>query len=700
MDPSVDQEASDRRPSTPSSDPSWTLVFNGTAPLPRVRESLCSLANGWIGTRASGEEEPPGSDPRVMAAGVYDDAEPPGLLTGPRWTRLALDTSPVVADRWTLDLRTGVLSRRVDTEAGTLRSLRFVSLARPGCAVMRLESPNPFDPGPPLVEGPPGSNRGGTELTTTSARGAIAAVADQRARSQPGTHTVERIAAYVADSGRVPDTEEAGAVLARLLELGSDRLFAEHQVAWSRRWEDAGISIHGDPESELALRFSLFHLMSSAPTEGEAAVGARGLTGPAYRGHVFWDTDVFVLPALAATVPGAARAILEYRVRRLPAAREAAAREGASGARFPWESADDGTDVTPTHWIGPEGVEVPIRTGSDEIHIVADVAWAAQHYVRWTGDEGFLAGPGRGLILDTARYWASRAEAGRHGRMHLLEVMGPDEYHQQVDDNAFTNVMARANLRWAAGVARRFGGADPEEIGRWLGIADRLVDGYDDSTGVYRQFTGYFDLDPVRVEEVAGPPVAADVLLGRDRVAGSQIVKQADVLMLHHLVPEEVVAGSLEPNLRRYLPFTAHGSSLSPPIHASVLARAGRVEEALEWFRLAGRLDLDDLTGTTAGGVHLGAMGGLWQALTLGFLGLAVDAGGLIRLDPRLPGSWDAVVQHLIVGGARLRLEVGQDRVEVESDRPVRLSCGDGTAPIPRAGFRFVRSPDGWKELA
>lgn len=700
MDPSVDQEASDRRLSFSSSDPSWTLVFNGTAPLPRVRESLCSLANGWIGTRASGEEEPPGSDPRVMAIGVYDAGEPPGLLPGPRWTRLLLDLSSVVADRWTLDLRTGVLSRRLETEAGTLRTLRFVSLAHPGCAVMLFESPSPLDPHPPLVEGPPGSIRGGSTLTTKSPRGAITAAAGQRIGSGRAIHTVERIAAYVADSGRIPAAEEARGILARLQDVGSDRLLAEHRLAWTRRWEDAGISIQGDPESELALRFSLFHLMSSAPTEGEAAVGARGLTGPAYRGHVFWDTDVFVLPALTATVPGAARAILEYRVRRLSAAREAAAREGAAGARFPWESADEGTDVTPTHWTGPEGVEVPIRTGSDEIHIVADVAWAAQHYVRWTGDEEFLAGPGRGLILDTARYWASRTEVDRNGRMHLLGVMGPDEYHQQVDDNAFTNVMARANLRWAAEVARRFGGADPEEIRGWLRIADRLVDGYDDSTGVYRQFAGYFDLDPVRVDEVADPPVAADVLLGRDRVAGSQIVKQADVLMLHHLVPEEVVAGSLGPNLRRYLPFTAHGSSLSPPIHASLLARAGRVEEALEWFRLAGRLDLDDLTGTTAGGVHLGAMGGLWQALTFGFLGLAIDAGGLIRLDPRLPRSWDAVVQHLIVGGTRLRLEVGQDHVEVESDHPVRLACGDGTVPMPKAGFRFVRSPDGWKELS
>jgi trehalose/maltose hydrolase-like predicted phosphorylase len=300
-------------------------------------------------------------------------------------------------------------------------------------------------------------------------------------------------------------------------------------------------------------------------------------------------------------------------------------------------------------------------------------------------------------MLETARFWASQIETDDAGRGHLRDVIGPDEYHELVDDNAYTNVMARANLRWAAGLARRFGGAGQGEISEWLGLADSLVDGYDESTGLYEQFAGYSALEPLLIEDVAPPPIAADVLLGHDRVAGSQLVKQADVLMLHHLVPEEVAPGSLGANLRHYLPRTAHGSSLSPPIHASLLARAGRVDEALEWFRLTARLDLEDITGTSAGGVHLGAMGGLWQALTFGFLGVSVDDGAL-RIDPRLPRDWDSVTQNLVAAGVKLRLTTSQDEVTIEAERPLLVSCGDQPGSGSATIFRFVRTPRGWEE--
>ncbi len=519
------------------------------------------------------------------------------------------------------------------------------------------------------------------------------------AAGQGGTITLERIAAFVSDVDGQPEDGRATTALRDLRSIGSDRLLAEQRRAWAARWRDADIVIEGDSEAQLALRFALFHLMSSAPTEDEAAVGARGLTGRAYRGHVFWDTDVFVLPVLAATLPDAARAILEYRIRRLPAAREEARLRGAWGARFPWESADDGRDVTPGSWTDADGDQVPIRTGRHEEHIVADVAWAARHYGRWTGDEALLAGPGRELILETARYWASRISIDDGGEAHILDVIGPDEYHQLVDDNAFTNVMARANLRWAADLGRVHGGAGPEEMRAWSHLADALVDGYDPQTRVYEQFAGYSQLEPMLVEQLAPPPIAADLLLGPERVAGTQLIKQADVLMLHHLVPGEVPAESLCPNLDYYLPRTAQGSSLSPAVHASLLARCGRTAEALKWFRLTGRLDLDDLTGTTAGGIHLAAMGGLWQALTFGFLGVGeVDPEG-IRLDPHLPDEWSSVTQHLLVFGSRIRLAVSHDLVEVESERPLLIRCGRARSSSPAARARFAWSDATWKEI-
>jgi trehalose/maltose hydrolase-like predicted phosphorylase len=430
---------------------------------------------------------------------------------------------------------------------------------------------------------------------------------------------------------------------------------------------------------------------------GEAAVGARGLTGPVYAGHVFWDADVFVLPVLAAVHPPAARAMLEYRIRRLEPARRLAAARGLAGARFAWESAADGTEATPAWATDHQGQRVRIRTGELEDHIVADVAWAACRYTDWTGDSALLEGPGRALVLDTARYWASRVRWDPAGRAHIDGVIGPDEYHVEVNDNAFTNVMARWNLRRAASLAERAGGATPDEIQAWRRLADALVDGYDPASGRYRQFAGFDDLEPLLIGELARPPVAADLVLGRARVRAAQVVKQADVLMLYLLVPEETAAGSLEPNLASCGPRTAHGSSLSPAVHAALLARAGDPDQALELFRLACRLDLDDLTGTTAGGLHLATMGGVWQALTTGFLGLRPSLAAL-GLDPCLPAAWQAVELRLRYHGRRLRVRAGHDRLEVATDGPVPVRLpGLAARTVDPPGASWQRSGPVWK---
>ena len=354
----------------------------------------------------------------------------------------------------------------------------------------------------------------------------------------------ERFGAYDAD----PSLAEAASVVAR--EVGFEGLLREHREAWARRWQEADVVIDGDPRLQRAIRFALFHLMASVGERGEAAVGARGLSGPAYRGHVFWDSDVFVLPFLAATHPAAARAMLEYRVRRLGAARAAAARLGRAGARFPWESAADGTDVTPGTARLPTGGVIPVHTGELEEHIVADVAWSTACYLDWTGDATFAAGAGRELLVETARYWASRVRHDRSGRAHIEGVIGPDEYHELVDDNAFTNVMARWNLRRAAAVD----GISSDERAAWHAIADALVDGYDPRTGLYEQYAGFLDLESIVIAEVSPRrPIAADLLLGAERTAQAQVIKQPDVLMLHHLVPDEVAPDSLlaEPRLLR-----------------------------------------------------------------------------------------------------------------------------------------------------
>ncbi|HET9557425.1 MAG TPA: glycosyl hydrolase family 65 protein, partial [Actinomycetota bacterium] len=528
--------------------------------------------------------------------------------------------------------------------------------------------------------------------------GGITAAACQGTLDGDRSRLVERLAVYLADPDRAPAPMAAVERLATVEAVGFDRLLAEHRAAWAARWADAEAAIDGDPDTQLAVRFALFHLLASAAGDGEAAVGARGLTGPVYAGHVFWDADVFVLPALAAIHPAAARAMVEYRIRRLGPARRLAADRGLAGARFAWESAADGTEVTPEWATNRQGRRVRILTGEQEDHIVADVAWAARRYADWTGDTALLDGPGRELLLDTARYWASRARWDDDGPAHIDKVIGPDEYHVGVDDNAYTNVMARWNLRRAAELAERAGGATTEEIQAWRRVADALVDGHDPTTGRYRQFAGFDELEPLLIGELTRPPVAADLLLGLERVRAAQVVKQADVLMLHLLVPEETAPGSLAPNLAYYGPRTAHGSSLSPAVHATLLARAGDPERALELFRLACRLDLDDLTGTSAGGLHLATMGGVWQALTTGFLGLR-PSGDALDLDPCLPQAWDAVELRLRYHGVRLRVRAGHDQLELATDGPVPvrlLGLAERTVTPPGASWR--RAGQEWKE--
>ena len=426
--------------------------------------------------------------------------------------------------------------------------------------------------------------------------------------------------------------------------------------------------------------------MANVPDADEAAVGARGLSGRAYRGHVFWDSDVFVLPFLAATHPAAARAMLEYRIRRLPAALRAGRAARREGARFPWESARSGEDVTPQRLRDHRGELVPVLTGELEEHIVADVAWAAACYSEWTGDRAFAAAEGRELIVQTARWWASRIELDPDGHGHVRRVIGPDEYHVAVDDNAFTNVMARWNLRRAAKVGA--GRVDERERRRWLELAEAIVDGYDAQTRVYEQFAGFHALEPLLIAEIAPRrPVAADMLLGHERVSAAQVLKQADVLMLHYLVPDEVAPGSLAPNLDFYEPRTAHGSTLSPGVHATLLARAGRLEQALELLRLTARIDLDDIGDNTAGGLHLAAMGSVWRALAFGFAGLR-PIGDALAIDPVLAPGWNALELHVRFRGSHVRVRVEPTKVRASADPPVNALDGDNRriqlGPVPR----------------
>ena len=632
-----------REPPRVDEQPAWTIAVEGVDPeRERADEVRLTLSDGRVATSGAPLLLHENAAARVLAAGVYDGEGPETeLLQAPPWHRFAAELPDAPVLRRVLDLHTGVMHEEL---AGRVhvRGVRFVSGGVSPLGILRATATGlpvasalePFGAGGPHIDAGRLDNRPWMRVTGTD--GGIAAAVSQDVQSlRSSTMFVDRFVAFDATSAGEPSVERAMARVSAQRDRGFDECLVEHRAKWAQRWEGSDIEIVGDDRLQQAVRFALYHLQMAAAAGDEAAVGARGLTGRGYRGHVFWDADVFVLPFLAATEPTEARAMLEYRARRLPAAHATAQSQGRAGARFPWESARSGRDVTPRSARDRAGNVVAIRTGALEDHIVADVAWAAAYYLDWTGDQEFAAGTGRDLLVETARYWASRIRVAPDGSAHILGVIGPDEYHEPVDDNAFTNVMARWNLRRGAAL---LGEREASEHDQWLRLADSLVDGYDPETGIYEQFAGFHSLEPLLIADVAPRrPVVADLLLGRDRVRSAQVVKQADALMLHHLVPDEVAPESLVPNLRYYEPRTAHGSSLSPGIHAALFARARDDERALEALDIAARIDLDDLTATTAAGVHLATMGSLWQALALGYAGLRPGNDGVLTMDPRLP---------------------------------------------------------------
>lgn len=666
-------------------DPAWTLVIDGKEPgLERVREALLTLADGRLGTRGSVIVEDPDGEPSVLLSGIYAGAgADTTLLHGPRWNRIAIAGTAGPKPRRVLDLHAGTLSQQLAAGPVRVEAALLSSLARPAATALRVHGRGTPPPAPRGLHTPgtstPDSGVDGecSWMRVTTPPGSIAAASHEALDVNPEAWALDRVSCYEGSSAGVADERAALARVREVSGIGFDGLLAEHRRAWAARWEDCDIRIDGNAQLQLEVRFALFHLIASVAGDDEAAVGARGLTGDAYRGHVFWDSDVYVLPFLAATHPAAARAMLEYRVRRLPAALRAARAAGRTGARFPWESAASGDEVTPGSVLGDRGQKLPVYTGQLAEHIVADVAWGAAHYIDWTDDTAFAAGRGLELLVQTARYWASRIALDDDGRGHIRDVIGPDEYHEHVDDNAYTNVMARWNLRRAADAAS--GALDEGEHRRWLELAESLVDGYDSRTGIYEQFAGFHALEPLVIADIATQrPVNASRLLGAERTHASQVVKQPDVLMLHYLIPHEVASGSLAANLDFYEPRTALGSSLSAGVHAALLARAGRLDQARELLRLTARVDLDDVDQITGGGVRLAAMGSLWRALALGFAGLQPHTDKL-AIDPMPVPGVDAIELRVRFRGSLVHLRITQDAAQVTSSQPISVLAPDGT---------------------
>ncbi len=759
----------------PIADPAWRFEVKGFDPFrEREVETWLTVANGETGTRGAVEEGSAVSTPATFVAGVFGDGTgDPAFrqpVPAPDWTGLrlmvggsilTLANGEILEHERVLDLKHGVVYRywRQRLRTGRtvrVRTARFASLADRQLMAVRAEA-TPEDFAGTLVwqgavgvtyaggatketvfehlEDPPGflartrgRNGGGHALavTTSPAPGSPVARTVQQARDviggrlEPGDPaTVDRLAAVVSARTRAPSGDSARRALVRAETLGFDELLRRHRAAWDEAWGAADLRIDGDASDQHALRFAIYHMISTAhPTKDTVSVGARGLGGMSYFLHVFWDTEIFVLPFFIYTQPETARTLLTYRFRNLRGAREKAASLGHHGALYPWESADKGVETTPPYAYLPSGEMVPILSGLMEHHISADVAWGTWEYWKATGDDAFMASMGVEMMLETARFWVSRAVLGDDGRHHVEVVVGPDEYHEGVDDNAYTNVLARWNIRHAleavawlekvdSGYAEELKerlGLTVTELFGWRRVIDGLADGYDPETLLYEQFAGFYDMADVPLEKLRPRPMAADLLLGRDVTLVSKVVKQADVVMLCHVLADEIDDPTTRANYDYYEPITCHGSSLSPGIHAAVAARLGHVPEATEYFKMAAAIDLADNMGNAAAGLHMATMGGLWQAAVMGFCGL-MRRGEALQLDPHLPKAWKRVRLPLRFRGSRVRFDLrrrrGGDEVGIHIEKAPLTLLLDGEEREFRPGEHRLSRLDGqaWREV-
>jgi kojibiose phosphorylase len=714
------------------------LVIDGFNPLiERVVESLMAVSNGFVGTQASLPEGSSASSPASFIAGVFDSATTtdsmPELVVAPDWltiriltegTQLNIEQGACLMHRRRLDLRRATVTREWRHQDPTGRRTRVVtehynSLASRGLLLQRLRIQPENYSGSVVVEmfvSAPHSDvyegvnpmvsfgeDGRSMVLRTQHRSAevtfgLIGTAHFDAAPAAEIHADHSAIGYrwrwnallgttyefskvvtVQRSQRSSGPPQRVAIRrlpARSLEL----LERRHQHAWSKHWTSSGIEVRGEDAHQRVLNFATYHLIGAAnPDDEYVSIGARGLTGEAYKGHVFWDTDIFLTPFYVGTNPRAARSLLMYRYHTLPAAREKARRLGYEGALYAWESAADGREVTPEEVIGLQGKPVSIWTGRRAHHISADVAFAVWQYWEWTRDLDFILKAGAEIILETARFWSSRTVIESDGKAHVRCVIGPDEYHESVDDNAYTNGMARWNLRVAGELAAMLAEKCPgswAEIGsrlhindeiveRWTNAASKLVDGLQPATGLIEQFQGYHQLEEVDLAAFEPRDVPMDVLLGRERTERSKVIKQADVLMLLYLLRDSFPQSVLEANFRYYEPRTGHGSSLSPGIHAALAARLGDLTLAERYFAQTAAIDLDDHMGNAAGGIHMAAQGTLWQAAVFGYAGIGWRADRLIA-DPRLPTRWRQMVLPLSWRGRSLQLTFDQERGETE----------------------------------
>jgi alpha,alpha-trehalose phosphorylase len=466
-----------------------------------------------------------------------------------------------------------------------------------------------------------------------------------------------RVDKYVAygwssERSRPALRDQVGAALAGARFSGWDGLLAEQREYLDDFWDTSDVRVEGDPEVQQAVRFGLFHVIQAGARAELRPIAAKGLTGPGYDGHVFWDTETFVLPVLTYTLPGAVASGLRWRHSTLPLAQERARTLGLAGAAFPWRTIR-GQECS-AYW----------PAGTASFHIAADIADAVRRYVQATGDQDFEREIGLELLVETARLWRSLGHHDRNGEFHLDGMTGPDEYTAVKSDNIYTNLMAQRNLVSAAEAVSRHSdhawrlGVDDEETAAWRDAASAMHIPYDPELGVHQQVEGFTRLQEWDFADT--PPEKYPLLLNYPYfdLYRKQVVKQADLVLAMHWRGDAFTAEEKERNFAYYERRTVRDSSLSACTQAVLAAEVGHLELAHDYLGEAALMDLHDLNQNTRDGVHVASLAGAWIALVAGFGGMR-DHEKILSFAPRLPNRIDRLEFSLIWHGHRLRVDVG-----------------------------------------
>ncbi len=703
-------------------------------------ETIYSIGNGYMGVRATFEEGYAGELASTLIHGIFDQGVGelvPELvsLPNPLCLTISIDgeafsmtSGKILGYSMTLDLQKALLTRSVlwQNDKGqivTLNFERFASLNREHLLVQHI-SVRPLNSackvticasldGSVTNEGVhhwkmlvvpdnlPSDHIGLHGITQQSGYG-VAVVSSLHSsiggNSVPGnadpihparTFTanlareqqlvITRLTAIHTTRDNADPVTTANRTLDEAESTGYDSLFSEHCAEWKKYWYNSDIQIEGDELAQKALRFTTYHVLIAAPRHDEhVSIGAKTLSGPGYKGHVFWDTELFILPLLSVTQPKLARNLLMYRYHTLQGARNKAKEAGYEGAMYPWEATDTGEETTP-RWTNPlpDGSRIRIWTGDNEQHISTDISYAIMLYWGWTGDAEFFVNYGAEIVLDTAVFWGSRAEYNTEkGRYELSQQIGPDEYHENVNNSVFTNSVVRWHLQTALDLLDWLKKSYPEQaatltinlklttdrLEKWRDIIARMYIPRDEMRGVLEQFDGFFQLEPLNLDYWTPKIKNIDAIIGHEEIQKVGVIKQADVVMLMALLPDAVGddAARLR-NWKLYYPLADHGSSLSPSTHAWVAARLGQMDDAYDMFSHAATIDLEDNKGNVRDGIHAAAAGGLWEAAVFGFAGLRLDGDEFV-LDPHLPDDWKSVQFRIFFRGKQRSIRLTAER--------------------------------------